>query len=182
MGKDNNKNHGEDDIVTVPKKEYEELKTKAAEKDAFYDKYIRAHAEFENAKKRLEKDKLDYAKYANEGLILDFLPILDSLEIAEKHIKEAKDFKAVQEGVDMIQLQIQKFLKGIGVEKIKTVDEKFDPHVHEAVETEEVKDKPDGVILAELKPGYMFNGRLLRPASVKISNKKAEEKKTEEKK
>ena len=165
------------DAVSIPKKEYEELKAKASERDAYYDKLLRAHAEFENAKKRLEKDKLDYLKFANDGLLLDFLPILDSLEIAEKHIKEAKDFKAVQEGVDMIQLQIQKFLKDIGVEKIKTVGEKFDPHVHEAVETGTSSEKDDGIILEELKPGYMFNGRLLRPASVKIAKNETEKKK-----
>lgn len=162
---------GKEDTVNIPKKDYEELKAKSEERDAFYDKYIRAHAEFENAKKRLEKDKLDYLKYANDGFMLDFLPILDSLEIAEKHIKEAKDFKAVQGGVDMIQMQIQKFLKDIGVEKINAVGEKFDPHMHEAVETEAASDKDDGVILAELKPGYMFNGRLLRPASVRIAKR-----------
>ena len=156
------------DTITIPKKEYEALKAKHDEHDSYYDKYVRAHAEFENAKKRLEKDKIDYAKYANEGFIMDFLPIIDSLEISEKHIKEAKDFKAVQEGVDMIQTQIQKFLKDIGVEKIKTVGEKFDPHMHEAIETVEANDKEEGLITEELKPGYTFNGRLLRPASVKI--------------
>jgi len=158
--------------VTISQEEYDALKSKSAERDDFHDKYIRAHAEFENAKKRMEKDKVDYARFANDGLLLEFLPILDSLEIAEKHIKEAKDFKAVQEGVDMIQVQIQKFLKEIGVEKVKTAGEKFDPHLHEAVETEEAKDKEDGLILAELKPGYRINGRLLRPAYVKIANKK----------
>ena len=171
-----------DDSIKIPKKEYEELKSKADERDASYDKYIRAHADFENARKRIEKDKLDYMRYANDGLLLDFLPILDSLEIAETHIKEAKDFKAVQEGVEMIQLQIQKFLKDIGVEKINSVGEKFDPHFHEAVETEDAKGKDEGLILAELKPGYKFNGRLLRPASVKIAKKKEEEKEDKEKK
>lgn len=160
------------DEVKISKDEYEALKAKAAERDSFCDKYVRAHAEFENAKKRIEKDKIDFLRYANDGFLLEFLPILDSLEIAEKHIKEAKDFKAVQEGVDMIQLQIQKFLKDIGVERVKTLGEKFDPHMHEAIEVEEAKDKEDGLILAELKSGYKINGRLLRPASVKISKKK----------
>ncbi|MCX5686618.1 MAG: nucleotide exchange factor GrpE [Candidatus Omnitrophica bacterium] len=166
----NNKTNG--DKVTISKEEYDHLLVKSKEADDLQDKFLRAHAEFENAKKRLEKDKIDYLRFANDSFLLEFLPILDSLEIAEKHIKEAKDFKAVQEGVDMIQLQIQKFLKDIGVERVKTVGEKFDPHMHEAVETEEVKDRDDGLILQELKPGYRVNGRLLRPASVKISKKK----------
>lgn len=157
--------------VTVPKAEYDALVAKAADRDACSDKYLRAHAEFENIRKRLEKEKTDFAKYANEGFVYDFLPIADSLEMAEKYIKEAKDFKAVRDGVDMIHGQIQKFLKDIGLERIKTVGEKFDPHQHEAVETEESKDKEDGLIVAELKPGYKLNSKLLRPASVKIVKK-----------
>lgn len=158
--------------VTILKEEYDALKAKSEERDGFYDKYMRAHAEFENTRKRIEKDKIEFLKYANEALMMEFLPIVDNLEIAEKHIAEAKDFKAVREGVDMIQIQIQKFLKDIGIERIKVVGEKFDPHMHEAVETEESKDKDDGTIVAELKPGYRFNGRLLRPASVRIVKRK----------
>ena len=162
----------EETNITIPKQEYEALRAKADERDAFNDKYVRAHAEFENVRKRLEKEKLDFIKYANENFIFDLLPIIDNLEIAEKYIKEAKDFKAVQDGVDMIQLQMQSFLKDIGLERIKCVGENFDPHIHEPVETEEAKDKKDGVIISELKPGYKFNGKLLRPASVKIVKNK----------
>jgi len=169
--KNNNKDNEKpllDETVTIPKKEYETLKAKHDERDSYYDKYVRAHAEFENAKRRMEKDKIDFLRYANESFVVDLLPIIDSLDISEKHIKEAKDFKAVQEGVDMIHLQIQKFLKDIGVERIKTVGEKFDPNLQEAIETVDAKDKEDGLIVEELKPGYKLNGRLLRPASVKI--------------
>ncbi len=164
-----------EESVSVSRQEYEAMKTKSDERDIFYDKYLRAHSEFENAKKRIEKEKLDFIKYANDSIILEFLPIIDNLEIAEKHIKEAKDFKAVQEGLDMIQLQIQKFLKDIGIEKVKTVGDKFDPHRHEAVETEDAHGQEDGTVVAELKPGYALNGRLLRPASVKIVKKKTQE-------
>ena len=166
--KKNNDIPEKEETITILKTEYEALKAKCEERDVFCDKYVRAHAEFENAKKRIEKDRMDSFRYANESFILDFLPIIDSLGISEKHIKEAKDFRAVQEGVDMIHVLIQKFLKNIGVEKVKTVGEKFDPHFHEAVETVEDNDKEDGVIVEELKPGYNFNGKLLRPASVKI--------------
>jgi molecular chaperone GrpE len=169
--KNTNKNDNKpllEEMVTIPKKEYEALKAKENECGAYYDKYVRAHAEFENARKRIEKEKGDLLKYANEGFIVDLLPIIDMLEISEKHIKEAKDFKAVREGVDMIHIQIQKFLKDIGVEKIKSVGEKFDPNFHEAIETADIKDKEEELVVEELKSGYTFNGRLLRPASVKI--------------
>lgn len=157
--------------VTLSKAELDSLKAKAAERDEYYDKFFRAHAEFENVRKRMERDKAEFIKYANEGFMIEFLPIADNLEIAEKYIKEAKDFKAVRDGVDMIQAQIQRFLKDIGVERIKTVGEKFDPHLHEAIETVEAADKEEGIIVEELKPGYRFNDRLLRPASVKIVKK-----------
>ncbi len=171
-GKQHDKQNNKEDAVTIPRQEYECLKAKAGEAEGLQDKFLRAHAEFENARKRLEKEKLDFLRYANEGLILELLPILDNLEIAERHINEAKDFKAVQEGVDMIQLQMQKFLKDIGIERIKTEGEKFDPNLHDPIETEENKDKEDGLVVAELKPGYKFNGKLLRPAAVRIVKKK----------
>lgn len=165
-------NKPQDDVFTLPKAEYESLKAAADERNTYYDKYLRLQAEFDNAKKRFEKDKGDLLRYANDGFLLDFLPILDNLEASEKHIKEAKDFKAVQEGVDMIQQQIQKFLKDIGVERVKTVGEKFDPHMHDAVEADEAAEGEDGKVIAELKPGYRMNGRLLRPALVRIIKRK----------
>ncbi|MFA5147483.1 MAG: nucleotide exchange factor GrpE [Candidatus Omnitrophota bacterium] len=173
----NKKAEEKEETISIPKKEYECLIAKCGERDSFSDRFSRAQAEFENARKRLEKDKADFLKYAQEGFVIELLPILDSLEIAEHHIEEAKDFNAVREGVGMIQGQIQIFLKGLGVERIKTVGEKFDPHMHEAIETEESVDKDDGTIVGELKPGYRLNGRLLRPAMVKIAKKKSEEKK-----
>lgn len=162
------------EAVTIPKAELEALRAKAAECDALSDKLIRAHAEFENARKRIEKEKADFMRYATDGLVMELLPVVDNLELSEKYIKEAKDFKAVQQGLDMIHLQIQKLLKDIGVERIKAVGEKFDPHLHDALEIEETEDKArgDGLIVAELKPGYRFNGRLLRPSSVKIVKQK----------
>ncbi len=162
----------QDDIISVSRPEYDIIKAKADERDLYCDKYLRLQAEFDNAKKRFEKDRGDLLRYANDGFLLEFMPILDNLEAAEKHIKEAKDFKAVQEGVDIIQMQIQRFLKDVGVERVKAVGEKFDPHVHDAVEVDETEDGDDGMVIGELKPGYKLNGRLLRPASVRISKKK----------
>ncbi len=158
--------------MVLAKRDYETLKAKAQERDSLHDKCLRTQADFENAKKRLERERSDIARYAKEGFVLEFLPIVDNLEIAERHIEEARDLKAVQEGVGMIQEQIGKFLAELGVERIKTIGEKFDPHLHEALEIEESGDKEDGIIVSELKPGYRLDGRLLRPASVKIVKKK----------
>jgi len=172
-GKTNDQRPTADDkTVEASASDYEALKAKAEERDLYYDKYLRLQAEFDNAKKRFDKDKSDILRYANDDFLLEFMPILDNLEAAEKHIKEAKDFEAVQEGVDMIQMQIQRFLKDIGVERVKTVGEKFDPHMHEAIEADEKSKDGDGMVIGELKPGYKLNGRLLRPASVKIAKRK----------
>jgi len=159
--------------VSIPKDEYRQLKIRAGERDDYHDRYLRAHAEFENARKRLDKEREAFLKYANEGLVIEFLPIVDSLEIAEKHIKQAKDFDAVRQGVDMIHGQIQKFLKELGVEKIKTVGEKFDPNMHEVIEVLDTDEGKEDEITEELKPGYKLNGKLLRPASVKITRRRS---------
>jgi len=161
-----------DEAIRISAKELEELRAKSAERDSYYDKYLRAHSEFENAKKRMEKERADYIRYANDSIVIEFLPIVDNLEIAERHIKEAKDFQAVRNGVDMIHLQIQKYLKDIGVERLKTVGVKFDPNIHEAVEVDDASQEDDGTVVGELKPGYAINGRLIRPASVRIAKKK----------
>jgi len=163
-----------EDKITISKEEYETLKRHSSEKEHFYDKYLRAHAEFENALKRLQKEREAFVKYANEGLIVDFLPIVDSLEMAERHIKEARDFDAVRQGVDMIHGQIQRFLRELGVERVKSVGEKFDPNVHDVIEAATEDGGEDDTVVEELKPGYKLNGKLLRPASVKVVRKKEE--------
>jgi molecular chaperone GrpE len=144
------------------------LVAKSKERDAACDKYVRAHAEFENLRKRWEKDKLDNLKYAKEEFVAEFMPILDSIDMAARHMEVSSDAKALKEGFTMIDQQVKKFLKDLGVERVKAVGEKFDPHLHEAVEVEETNEKKDGTIIEELKAGYSLNGRLIRPAAVKI--------------
>jgi molecular chaperone GrpE len=176
----NNDKHAEpqrtrhDETVTIPASEYEALKEHAQQKDDAHDKYLRVHADFENALKRLDKEREAFLRYANESLILEFLPIVDNLEMAERSIKEAKDFDAVRKGVDMIHSQIQKFLKELGVERIKCIGEKFNPDRHEVMEACEADDREEDTIIEELKPGYMLHGRLLRPVSVKVVKRKTE--------
>lgn len=160
--------------VLVPKEEYDELVAGSKEKEHAHDRYLRAHAEFENLRKRVEKEKGEFLKYAKEEFIAEFMPILDSIEMASKHIASSKDAKALQEGIAMIEAQVRKFLKGLGVEKVKAVGEKFDPHVHEAMEVVEAPDKEENIVVEELKAGYTLNGKLIRPAGVKIARKKEE--------
>ncbi len=182
---DKNKEEKADAAASVPKAEYEALLKKAAERDSFHDNYVRAHAEFDNLKKRLERERMEFLKYAKEDFVTEFMPIIDSIEMALKASKGSNDVKALHEGVSMIDLQVKKFLQGLGAEKIKTVGEKFDPHIHEAVETEATDDKLEDSIVEELKSGYRLNGKLIRPAAVKIVKhieQKTENKDREQKK
>ena len=168
------KSGNEDAAVTVPKAEYDALLKKAGEKDSFHDNYVRAHAEFENLKKRLERERIEFLKYAKEDFVAEFIPILDSIDMALKHIKGSNDVKALQEGINMIDLQVKKFLQSLGAERVKTLGEKFDPHMHEAIESIEMNDKEEGSIAEELKAGYRLNGKLIRPAAVRIVKHKEE--------
>lgn len=168
--KDNPINNKE--TVTIPKGEYEALLAKHKEKDALNDKYLRAHAEFENLRKRLEKERIDILRYAKEEFVAEFMPILDSMEMASRHIDSSNDAKSLKEGLVMIDVQVKKFLKDLGVERIKATGEKFDPHMHEAVEAIEADDKDENLIVEELKAGYTLNGKLIRPAAVKIAKRK----------
>ncbi len=170
---------GEDkEMATIPLKEYEALNEAKRERDSYRDKYLRVHAEFENARKRLERERREFYSYAHEGFVTEFLPILDSLEMASKHMNEKGDLKAVRRGMEMIHQEVQKFIGGLGVVRIKTLGEKFNPHLHEAIEVIESDDKEENSIIEELKAGYTLNGKLLRPVGVKISRKKDKGKKT----
>jgi len=90
------KNGKRDSPVTLPKAEHEALLKKAAERDLFHDNYVRAHAEFENLKKRLERERIEFLKYAKEEFISEFMPIVDSIDMALRHIKDSDDVKALR--------------------------------------------------------------------------------------
>lgn len=126
----------------------------------------RLGAEFENFKKRTEKDMDSFRRFASQGLIEDLLPVLDSFELALQHTKDNKD---VHKGVELVFSQLSDVLAKRGVEKIKA-EGSFDPNCHEALLTE-ASDKPEGTILEILQSGYTLNGRTIRAAKVKIAKK-----------
>ncbi|MCK4912758.1 MAG: nucleotide exchange factor GrpE [Candidatus Omnitrophica bacterium] len=138
------------------KKNYEEL----------WDKYVRLGAEFDNYKKRSFKEKIDFMKYANEGLIVELLSILDNFERGIKSAESKKDYNLLHQGVDMISKQLHSLLETKGLSRIKSIGQKFDPHQHEAVEVVEGDD--EGEVIEELQSGYLLSGRIIRPARVKV--------------
>jgi len=136
---------------------------------ALWDKYIRLQAEFDNYKKRSFKEKADFVKFANEGLIIELLSILDNFERGIKSAEQKKNYDLLHQGVDMISKQLHSLLETKGLSRVKSVGQKFDPHHHEAVEVVEGDD--EGAVTEELQPGYLLSGRILRPARVKVVKK-----------
>jgi molecular chaperone GrpE len=108
-------------------------------------------------------------KYAANGLLLKILPILDNFEMAEKNLPENLKANENVKGLLQIKNQIRDFLKSQGVEEIKSVGEKFDPNFHEIVGEVESQGVESGMIIEEIQKGYKINGRLLRPAKVKVT-------------
>ena len=125
----------------------------------------RLQAEFENFKKRTEKEKLDFCKYAEKDLITNLLPILDNFELALNNTQEGSEFI---KGIELIYAQLVSELEKKGLEKIESLGQKFDPYKHEALMQEESKEK-EGTILEELQKGYQLNNLIIRTAKVKVS-------------
>ena len=139
--------------------------------DTHMDSYLRSQAEMDNIKKRFQKDKQDLAKFGNEILTKQLLPVADNLEMALDHSKEENSFEALREGVDLTLKGLMNVLEKAGVKRVEAVGVPFDPNFHEAVsELEDDRAEP-GTVLKELQKGYLLNQRLIRPAMV-IVNKK----------
>lgn len=139
------------------------------------DKLLRLGAEFENYKKRVQKEREELMKYAGEIFIFELLHIVDNFERAFQAADKTQDFLVLHKGVEMILKEVQDFLKEKGVKKIEATGTQFDPHRHEAIELVEREDKPENEIVEELQAGYELNGKVIRPAKVKVSKKKTED-------
>lgn len=129
----------------------------------------RTQADFENYKKRTEERMSIFIEEANSQLICSLLPVLDDLERAVSVVEEHNDMKSLQEGVTMIHRQFKEVLERAGVNRIPTKGEAFEPEQHEAVLHEESEDVPPLHILEEMRPGYAFKSKVLRPAMVKVA-------------
>jgi len=155
----------------------EDLKKKLEECQKLKDEYLagwkRERADLLNYKKEELERIGEILKYADVGLILKVLPILDNFEIAVKEVESMKseDMKIedIIKGFLQIKNQFQDFLREQGVAEIKSVGERFDPNLHEVVEEVEVNDKEHGIIIEEIQKGYKIQDRLLRPAKVRVS-------------
>jgi molecular chaperone GrpE len=133
------------------------------------ERLIRVTADFENFRKRAQRDIDSVALYANEQLLRALLPIIDNLERALENIEHTEDAEAMNSGVEMVLRQLQKELRHHGVTSSSSVGEMFDPRIHEAFEAIPTNEHKPGEILKELQKGYSFRERMLRPAMVSVA-------------
>ena len=145
------------------------LEEKKKECGEIYDRFLRATADFENFKKRAEREKLDRIKFANEDLVRELLPVVDNLERALASSESSKDTESIRKGIEIVLEQFLKTLEKFGLVNYASLGEKFDPTRHEAVEQVESTEHEASTIINELQKGYFLNGRLLRPALVTVT-------------
>lgn len=151
----------------------EQLGAADARAEENYNRLLRITAEFENYKKRMEREMNDFRKFANESLIKDILPIVDNLERALQipYGNNESAFNGMREGVQMTLKGLLESLEKFGVVPIDSLDKPFDPNFHQAVMQEESEGHPENTVAKEFQKGYMMNDRLLRPAMVVVSKK-----------
>jgi molecular chaperone GrpE len=142
----------------------------AAEKAELQDRLLRAQAEFQNFRRRLDKERIEFLEFASTEAVRALLPVLDDFERALK--AEVPDQDAVRDyvkGMELIYQRLFEGLKKLGLEPIVSKGQPFDPHIHHAVEMVETTEAADHTVLDEFQRGYNFKGRLLRPAMVKVA-------------
>ena len=131
------------------------------------DQLLRKQAEFENIRKRIQREANQLVEFANRELIEQLLPVLDNFDRAIATPGES--LEALLNGIAMVHQQLVDILQKIGLEKIEAMGQPFDPNRHEAVGVENTKDQPDNQILDVLQEGYALKGRLVRPAMVRVA-------------
>ena len=151
----------------------EELQARLQEKEEearrSQDQYLRALADLDNSRKRLRQEKEEAIEYANAGLVLQLLPILDNFELAVRHSEGSRDFDGLLQGVKQILRQMQDTLKKAGVEPIEAVGQPFNPDEHEAIGHAPADGHEEGSVVQDLRTGYRMKGRCIRPSLVKVA-------------
>jgi molecular chaperone GrpE len=168
-----NDDFGEDDIELVtdsPEEEAEQEPDVSSAADELNSKYLRLYADFENYRKRVNKDKEDLVRYSNESLLYELLPAIDNLELALKHASGEVNSGLVQ-GVEVTLKELQRTLEKFGLSRIDTAGKPFDPTVHHAMSQIERADMEEKMIAEEFRAGYRYRDKVLRPSLVAVSVK-----------
>ena len=159
----------------------EELKSTDKEAGEYLDYLKRLKAEFENYKRRSQKERERIVSWSNEDLIKQFLPVLDDLERAVDSSQQSNNnLASLMEGMRMILDQLKAILQKQGLQEIEAKGEEFDPHFHEALMSIDLAEYPDNLVVEEMRKGYKLNNKILRSAMVKV-NKRSEENKKKNK-
>lgn len=145
------------------------LEEKTREVEATHDRYLRALAELDNTRKRAQREREEYIRFANESLLRELLPVLDNFDRAIQAARASGEAEAVVSGVELIQRELLRVLEKFGVTPFSSVGQPFDPERHEAVARVPAGDGPAMVVVAETLRGYLLNGRVLRPAMVTVA-------------
>ena len=157
------------DEPPVSRAEFDQLQAELdqlkKERDGLLDRLARLQAEFENARKRAEKEKADFKDFALGSVVEQFLPVVDNFELALKSTGSPEQLRA---GVGLIVKQMEEILRGLQVQPVATVGEEFDPRHHEAMGSVERDDLPDQHVAEEVRRGYRLREKLLRPALVRV--------------
>jgi molecular chaperone GrpE len=144
----------------------DEVQALKEERDGLYDRLLRKQAEFENYKKRVERERSEFVQFASAELMKELLNALDSFDLALRNA--GGDLR----GFELIYKQLQDTMGRFGLKAIEVKGQKFDPNIHQAVSTQPTDDVEENTIVEEMRRGYMLNGRLLRPAMVTVATKK----------
>lgn len=145
------------------------LEEKTREADATHDRYLRALAELDNVKKRAQRDREEYIRFANESLLRELLPVLDNFDRAIQAARASAGAEAFVAGVELMQRELLRVLEKFGVTAFSAVGELFNPKRHEAVARVPTPDHPEMTVVEETLRGYLLNGRVLRPAMVTVA-------------
>jgi molecular chaperone GrpE len=145
------------------------LEQKSREADANRDRALRAAAELENVKKRTQREREEYIRFANESLLREILPVLDNFDRALEAARTGSDAHGVVAGVGLIQRELLKVLEKFGVTPYSALGQPFDPERHEAVQRVVKPDAAEMTVIEETLRGYLLNGRVLRPAMVVVA-------------
>jgi len=147
----------------------DDLSRAVEERDQLRDRLLRTTAEFDNFRKRVDRDRREMADRAAESLLLDLLPVVDDLERALAVEATGEGADAYRRGVELIHKQLSELLARRGVKVLDALGADFDPHLHQAVASEPADGRRDGEVVDVLRTGYLLNDRLLRPAMVKVA-------------
>ena len=150
----------------------QELETVKKDREGTYDRLLRKQAEFDNYKKRIDREKSEFMQFASAELMKEVLGVLDSFDLAIRNAAaEGAAGENTLRGVELIHKQLQDTLARFGLKPIEAKGKKFDPNFHQAVSTQPANGVEENTVIDEMRKGYTLNGRLLRPAMVSVSIK-----------